>query len=62
MQTQMMVFDMAGDTPSDLMEGMNAKCGYVIGVTTGAYMLSQLEFEKYTHLIENLSEILDILK
>lgn len=51
-----------GDTPSDLMEGMSAKCGYVIGVTWGAYRRDQLEKEKYTHLVDDLSEILTILK
>ena len=51
-----------GDTPSDLMEGMNAKCGYVIGVTHGAYTREQLEKEKYTHLVDNLTELLTIVK
>lgn len=50
-----------GDTPSDLMEGMSAKCGYVVGVTWGAYRRDQLEKEKYTHLIDDLSDILTLL-
>jgi phosphonatase-like hydrolase len=50
-----------GDTPSDLLEGMGAHCGYVIGVTWGAYRRDQLEKEKYTHLIDDLSEILTLL-
>ncbi|MBS1623981.1 MAG: HAD hydrolase-like protein [Bacteroidetes bacterium] len=50
-----------GDTPSDLMEGMSAHCGHVIGVTWGAYRRDQLEKEKYTHLIDDLSEILTLL-
>lgn len=50
-----------GDTPSDLMEGMSADCGHVIGVTWGAYRRDQLEKEKYTHLIDDLSEILTLL-
>jgi phosphonatase-like hydrolase len=50
-----------GDTPSDLLEGMGAHCGYVIGVTWGAYRSDQLEKEKYTHLIDDLSEILTLL-
>lgn len=50
-----------GDTPSDLMEGMNAKCGNVIGVTWGAYKREELEMEKYTHLIDDLVEVLKIV-
>jgi phosphonatase-like hydrolase len=50
-----------GDTPSDLMEGVNAKCGHVIGVTWGAYRRSQLEKEKYTHLVDDLMDILKIV-
>jgi phosphonatase-like hydrolase len=50
-----------GDTPSDLMEGMNAKCGHVIGITWGAYKREELEMEKYTHLVDDLVEILKIV-
>jgi phosphonatase-like hydrolase len=50
-----------GDTPSDLMEGMNAKCGNVIGITWGAYKREELEMEKYTHLVDDLVEILKIV-
>lgn len=50
-----------GDTPSDLMEGMNAKCGNVIGVTWGAYKREELEMEKSTHLVDDLVEILKIV-
>jgi len=50
-----------GDTPSDLMEGMNAKCGNVIGVTWGAYTREELEMEKSTHLVDDLVEILNIV-
>jgi phosphonatase-like hydrolase len=49
-----------GDTASDLLEGNSAGCGWVIGVTTGAYSRTQLEKEKHTHLIENVHEVLDI--
>jgi phosphonatase-like hydrolase len=51
-----------GDTPSDMMEGMNATCGYVIGITWGAYTRRELEKEKYTHLVDDLVDILPILK
>ena len=49
-----------GDTTSDLLEGNSAGCGWVIGVTTGAYSRSELEKEKHTHLIENVHEVLEI--
>jgi phosphonatase-like hydrolase len=51
-----------GDTPSDLMEGMNAKCGHVIGITWGAYKREQLEMEKYTDLVDDLVDVLKIVK
>ena len=50
-----------GDTPSDLMEGMNANCGNVIGITWGAYKREELEMEKYTHLVDDLVEVLKIV-
>ena len=49
-----------GDTASDLLEGNSDGCGWVIGVTTGAYSRTELEKEKHTHLIENVHEVLDI--
>ena len=49
-----------GDTTSDLLEGNSAGCGWVIGVTTGAYTRTQLQQEKHTHLIENVHEVLEI--
>jgi phosphonatase-like hydrolase len=50
-----------GDTASDMREGTSAGCGWVIGVTTGAFSRSALQLEKHTHLIENVEEILEIL-
>jgi len=50
-----------GDTISDLEEGTNAGCRYVIGVTTGAYTRSQLEVGPHTHLVATLDELLTIL-
>jgi phosphonatase-like hydrolase len=49
-----------GDTISDLEEGTNAGCRYVIGVTTGAYSKSQLEVGPHTHLVATLDELLTI--
>lgn len=50
-----------GDTPSDLEEGTSAGCTYVIGITTGAYTREELEPEPHTHLINDLSEVVDIV-
>jgi phosphonatase-like hydrolase len=50
-----------GDTISDLQEGNNAACKYVIGVTTGAYSKAQLQNHKHTHLIDNLLDVIHIV-
>ncbi|PSL50191.1 phosphonatase-like hydrolase [Chitinophaga niastensis] len=50
-----------GDTTSDLEEGTNAGCRYVIGVTTGAYSREDLEKGPHTHLVASLDELLSIL-
>jgi phosphonatase-like hydrolase len=50
-----------GDTTSDLEEGTNAGCRYVIGVTTGAYSREELEKGPHTHLVASLDELLSIL-
>ncbi len=50
-----------GDTASDLQEGTEAGCAYVIGVTSGAYSAEALQAEPHTHLIEQLPELLPIL-
>jgi phosphonatase-like hydrolase len=46
-----------GDTMSDLQEGTSAGCGWVIGVTSGAYTREQLVGGPHTHLIDQLSEL-----
>jgi phosphonatase-like hydrolase len=51
-----------GDTASDLLEGNSAGCGWVIGVTTGAFSKADLQKEKHTHLIENVREVLEIFE
>jgi len=51
-----------GDTISDLMEGNNAGCGMVVGVTSGAFSRDRLAQEKHTHLIENIPQLLDVLQ
>jgi phosphonatase-like hydrolase len=50
-----------GDTASDLQEGSSAGCRYVIGITTGAYHHDDLVSEPHTHLIDHLSQVLEIL-
>ena len=46
-----------GDTASDLLEGTSAGCGWVIGVTTGAYSMEHLMDFPHTHLIDHLLEL-----
>lgn len=50
-----------GDTEVDIREGWEAKCKYVIGVTTGTFNREEMEKYKPTHIIDNISEILSIL-
>lgn len=50
-----------GDTEADILEGRNAGCGLVIGVTTGAYTREQLEPMKPDHIIDNLAELHQII-
>ncbi|BDD12136.1 phosphatase (plasmid) [Fulvitalea axinellae] len=50
-----------GDTVSDLMQGTDAGCSIVIGVTTGAYSAEELRQHPHTHLIQDLSELPEIL-
>ncbi|MGB3079447.1 MAG: phosphonatase-like hydrolase [Saprospiraceae bacterium] len=50
-----------GDSIVDIEEGRNAGCRYVIGVTTGAHNHSQLMSAEPTHIIDHLSELLEII-
>ena len=50
-----------GDTEVDIREGREAKCKYVIGVTTCTFTRNELEKYTPTHIIDNISEILSIL-
>lgn len=50
-----------GDTPSDMQQGSSAGCGWVIGITTGAFGERQLYTEPHTHLIKEIPEVLSIL-
>ncbi len=46
-----------GDTPSDLMEGENAKCGLTVGVLYGTHTRSQLKDFHHDYLIEDITEL-----
>jgi phosphonatase-like hydrolase len=46
-----------GDTPADLEEGVNAGCGWVIGVTQGSHNRAQLEPFPHTHLVGTVAEV-----
>jgi phosphonatase-like hydrolase len=50
-----------GDTAADLEEGNSAGCGWVIGITSGAFTREQLQMTKHSHLIARIPEILNIL-
>jgi phosphonatase-like hydrolase len=50
-----------GDTEVDILEGRNAGCGKVIGVTTGAYTREQLSTFQPDHIIDSLEEMPAIL-
>lgn len=50
-----------GDTEVDINEGRNAGCKYVIGITTGSFTRQELEPYEPTHIIDNISEIFQII-
>lgn len=50
-----------GDTPADLLQGMAAGCGWVVGVTTGSHSRAQLARHPHTHLISSLGEFPGLL-
>jgi phosphonatase-like hydrolase len=51
----------AGDTPNDLIAGMNAGVGFVVGVTTGSFTRSQLEAEPHTHILDSVAALPELL-
>lgn len=51
----------AGDTPNDLMSGINAGTGFVVGVGTGSFTLDQLASHPHTHLLESVTQIVTLL-
>ena len=50
-----------GDTLSDLGEGTAAGCGFVIGITSGAFTHEQLAAAPHTHIIQRIPEVLQIV-
>lgn len=46
-----------GDTPSDLLEGASADCGWNIGVTAGSHSEDELRQHPYTHLIGSVKDL-----
>src|SRR5262245_26914125 len=50
-----------GDTPADLLEGRNAECGLVIGVTQGSSTREQLGQYPHDHLIASVAELPKLL-
>lgn len=51
-----------GDTEVDIREGQNAGCKYVIGITTGIFTRKELQTYNPTHLIDDIAEVLTIIK
>jgi phosphonatase-like hydrolase len=51
-----------GDTPVDLEEGINAGCGLVVGVTTGAFRRPQLEACGRGVIVESVADIPKLLR
>jgi phosphonatase-like hydrolase len=50
-----------GDTPSDLQEGLNAGCRWVIGVTNGTHTRAELERWPHTHLVTSVADVAGLL-
>ena len=46
-----------GDSPADLEEGVNAGCGEVVGVPSGAHTAATLGSYRHTRLIESVADI-----
>jgi phosphonatase-like hydrolase len=50
-----------GDTPADLLEGKNAGCGLIVGVTQGSCAREQLEQFPHDYLIGAVAELPELL-
>jgi phosphonatase-like hydrolase len=50
-----------GDTEVDINEGINSGCKYVIGITTGSFTREELIPYNPTHIIDDISDVLNIV-
>ena len=50
-----------GDAPADLLEGNNAGCRLVVGVTWGSHSRAQLAGYPHTHLVDSVEELANLL-
>lgn len=50
-----------GDTPSDLHEGFNARCGWVIGTCEGSHTADELRAHPHTHLVARLRDLPEVI-
>lgn len=50
-----------GDTPADLLQGAAARCGMIVGVTSGSHTEDQLREYPHTVLIRHIRELPDLL-
>lgn len=56
-------FIKVGDTPSDIQEGLNANCGAVIAVCSGAYTQEQFNKESGNfHILDSIIQVPDFLQ
>jgi phosphonatase-like hydrolase len=51
-----------GDTEVDIREGQNVGCKFVIAVTTGAFTRAELEPYHPTHIIDDIADVINIIK
>jgi phosphonatase-like hydrolase len=51
-----------GDTPVDLQEGTMARCGFVVGVLSGAHARESLEQHPHDALIASVADLPDVLR
>jgi|GEM_PF-263121 len=50
-----------GETPANLAEGTLARCGAVVGVTSGLFRRDELELRPHTHLVGRVGDVLDVI-
>jgi phosphonatase-like hydrolase len=50
-----------GDTSVDIEEGINARCGLVVGVTTGSYTRAQLESYPVARVVDSVRDVPGLL-